>query len=235
MLALEHDRFLVVAVTLVTTKELSQMIIIFCSVIVSDSDVCRCGTLNSTGFLCKYTNTGVNGCLGFHTGSYYRSFCGKKRNCLTLHVGSHQSSVSIVVLQERNQCCSYREYHLRRHVHIIKHMFLIFLCLFKVTTGYISVKEMSFFIQRLIRLSYMVIIFFISCHINNFISYSRIGRICLIDSAVRSLDKSVFVDSCIGSKGVDQTDVRTFRGLNRAHTSIVRIVNISYLESGSVS
>ena len=43
-------------------------------------------------------------------------------------------------------------------------MFLIFLCLFKVTTGYISVKEMSFFIQRLIRLCYMVIIFFISCH-----------------------------------------------------------------------
>ena len=47
--------------------------------------------------------------LCFHTGSNYRSLCCKKRHCLTLHVGSHQRTVSIIVLQERNQRCSYRK------------------------------------------------------------------------------------------------------------------------------
>ena len=49
------------------------------------------------------------------------------------------------------------------------------------------------------------------------------------------LDKAVLIYPCIGSQGVDQTDVRSLRRLNRAHTSIVRIVNVSHLESGTVS
>ena len=235
MLTLEHDRFLVVAVALVTAKEFNQMIIIFCSIIVLDRNVCRCRTENSTGFLCKYANTGIDCCLCFHTSSYYRGFCCKKWYCLTLHVGSHQCTVGIVVLQERNQCCSYGEYHLRRYVHVVKHALLIFLCFFTETTGYILMKEMSLFIQRLIRLSYMIVIFFICCHVYNFIRYDRICRICFIDSTIWSLNKSIFVNSCIGCKRVDQTDVRTFRCLDRAHTTIVRIVNVSNLESGSVS
>ena len=211
------------------------MIIIFCSVIVFDRNISRCGTKNSTGFLCKYANTGIDCCLCFHTGSNYRSLCCKKRHCLTLHVGSHQRTVSIIVLQERNQRCSYREYHLRRYVHVVKHTFFIFLCFFAETTGYVLMNEMSFFIQRLVRLCYMIVIFFICCHVNNFFRYDRICRIFFIDSAIWSLDESIFVDSCIGCKRVDQTDVRTFRCLDRAHTTIVRIVDISYLKSCSVS
>ena len=33
----------------------------------------------------------------------------------------------------------------------------------------------------------------------------------------------------------DQTDVRTFRGLDRAHSSVVGVVNVTNLESGTVS
>ena len=38
---------------------------------------------------------------------------------------------------------------------------------------------------------------------------------------IRRLNKAVFVDSCEGCKIGDQTDVRTFRGLDRAHAAVV--------------
>ena len=39
---------------------------------------------------------------------------------------------------------------------------------------------------------------------------------------------------CIGCQRVDQTDVGTFRRLDRAHTSVVGVVYISHLRSGTV-
>ena len=105
-------------------------------------------------------------------------------------------------------------------------MSLIFLCFFTETTGHISVNEVTFFIQRLIRLCYMVIIFLICCHINNIICYDRLGRICFVNSAVWCLNETILIDSCIRCKRVDQTDVRTFRSLDWAHTAIVRIMDI---------
>ena len=200
-----------------------------------DRNACRCRALYHTSSLCNHTYTGVYRCFYFHTCSDCRSFCCKKRHCLTLHVGSHQRTVGIIVFQERNECCRYREHHLRRNVHVIEHLSLVLLCLFTVTTGNIFVKEMSLFIQRLIRLCYMVVIFFICCHVDNFFCDNRVRRICLINLTIRSLDKSIFVNSRIGCKRVDQTDVRTFRSLDRTHSSIMRIVNVTHLESGSVS
>ena len=96
-------------------------------------------------------------------------------------------------------------------------------------------NEMSFFVQRLIRLCYMVIILFICCHIDNFICNTRIFLICLINLSVRRFYETILIDSRIRSQRVNQTDVRTFRGLNRTHSSVMGVVDISYLESGSVS
>src|SRR5699024_10281328 len=179
--------------------------------------------------------SGIYCSLCFHTGSHNRSLCSQKRHCLTLHVRSHKGTVGIVVLKEGDQGCSYREHHLRRYVHVIKHLTLIFLSFFSVTSGYILTDKMSFFIQRLISLSHMVVILFISSHIYYFICHPRIFGIRLVDLSVRSFNESILVDPCIGCKRVDQTDVRSLRSLNRAHSSIVRIVNISNLESGTVT
>ena len=235
MLALGHDRSLVVAVALVASHEFCQMINISCSVIIFDNDLFGSRTLYCTGFLCSHTYTRVYRSLSFHTGSYNRSFCSQKRHRLTLHVRSHQRTVGIVVLKERDQGCRHREHHLRRYVHVIKHLTLIFLGLFSVTTGYIFTDEMSFFIQRLIRLSHMVVILFIGSHVYNFVCYPWILGIRLVDLSVRSLDKSIFIDPCIGSKGVDQTDVRSLRSLDRTHSSVMGVVDISNLKSGTVT
>ena len=55
--------------------------------------------------------------LLLNTGTNDRSFIMKQRNSLTHHVRSHQCTVSIIVLQERNKACCDRGYLLRSHVH----------------------------------------------------------------------------------------------------------------------
>ena len=201
----------------------------------ADHDFLRRRTLNGSCLLCHHTHAGVNSSLYFHTCSDHRSFHREQRHGLTLHVGSHEGAVRIVILQEWDQSRSHGEYHLRGHVHVVKFIFLILLCLFTVTTGHILVYEMSFLVQRRIRLSHMVVIFFICCHVDNFVRYPRILRIALVDLAVRSLYEAVLVDPRITCKGVDQTDVRTFRRLNGAHSSIMRIMYVTHLESCTVS
>ena len=56
----------------------------------------------------------------------------------------------------------------------------------------------------------------------------------MVDLPVRCLDKSILVDPCIAGQGVDQTNVRSFRCLNRAHPSIVRIMDIADLKPGTI-
>ena len=230
-----YDRSLVVAVGLVGTYKLLQRIFHLLAVIRFDTDALAGYLFYRTGFLCKYAYTGVYGSLGFHTGSYHRRFRKQQRYCLTLHVGSHQRTVSIVVLQERDECRSYGEYHLRRHVHIIEHGLRIFLGLCPVTAGNGVSYEMSLLVQLLVCLCYMVIIFFIRSHINYFIRNDRILRIGLVDLTIRCFDETILVDPCIGCQRVDQTDIRTFRGLDRAHTSVMCIVYVSYFETCTVS
>jgi len=211
------------------------MINICCSIIILHCDLFRSSFCDHACFPCNHTNTGVYSSFRFHTGTNYRSFCDHQRHCLTLHVGSHQRAVRIVVLQERNQCGSHGEHHLRRHVHVIKHPSLIFLCFIQITSRYIFMNKMTFFIQRLIRLRYMVIVFFVRSHVNYFIRYSRILRITLVDPAIRSLYKTIFINSCIRCKRVDQTDVWSLRRLNRTHSSVMRIMYVSHLKSGTIT
>ena len=94
---------------------------------------------------------------------------------------------------------------------------------------------MSFLVQFGVCLRHMVVIFFIRCHIYNFIGYARVFRIGFVDLTVRRFNKAVFVDLCIACKRVDQTDVRTFWCLDRAHSSVMGVVYVSNLESGTVT
>ena len=229
MLSLEHDRSLVIAVALVTSHKLCQTVNILRTVVIGHCDLLGGGAGNGTGLLRNHADTGVHGCLYFHTCSNYRSFCRQQRHCLTLHVGSHQRTVRVVVLQERNQRGSHGEYHLRGYVHIVEHMALVLLRLFAVTTGYVLVDEVSLFVQRLVRLRYMVVILLVRGHIYNLIGNTRVLRIRVVNLAVRSLHEAVLVNSCIGCKGVDQTDIRTLGSLDRTHSSVVRIVYVADL------
>ena len=80
----------------------------------------------------------------------------------------------------------------------------------------------------------MVIVLLVGSHIDHLVRDARILGICLVDLAIRRLDKSILIDPRIGSKGVDQTDVGSFRRLDRTHPAIVRIVHVANLKSGTI-
>ena len=205
------------------------------TVIIINADSLGRYITDSSRFLGYHADTGVYCCLFFHTGTYYRCFGAQKRHGLTLHVGSHQCTVRIVVLQERNQCSSHREYHSRGYIHVIKHFPGIFLCLIQITSGDGFSHEMSFCIQCFVRLCYMIIIFFVRSHVDYFVGNAGVLGIGLVDLTIRSLYETIFINSCITCKRVDQTDVRTFGSLDRAHSSVMGIMYISNFESGTIS
>ena len=53
------------------------------------------------------------------------------------------------------------------------------------------------------------------------------------DAAVRRFDKAVFIDLCVVRQTADQTNVRTFRGFDRADASVVRVVYIADVKTGA--
>ncbi len=87
-------------------------------------------------------------------------------------------------------------------------------------------NEMTFCIQRLICLRYMIIIFFdISGYVLAFVRNLSIN-----DLTVRRFDQAVFIDDPVVGQRGNQTDVRGFRRFYRAHASIVGIMNVADLE-----
>ena len=111
-----------------------------------------CGALHHACVLRQHADTGVHRRLALDTGTDDRRLCGQKRNGLTLHVGSHQRAVRVVVLKERDHGGSHGEYHLRGYVHQVDVLLLELGSLLAETSGYVIVNEMSFLVQRLVRL-----------------------------------------------------------------------------------
>ena len=93
---------------------------------------------------------------------------------------------------------------------------------------------MSFCIQFGVRLRDMILILLISSHVDHFIRDNRIRLVSPVNLAVRSLDKTILVDSRIARQRVDQSDIRTFRRLNRAHAAIMGVMDVTNLKSGTI-
>ena len=101
-----------------------------------------------------------------------------------------------------------------------------------VTGIYSGTCKLAFLGKRLVSLSNGIIILYIGSHIYNFIGYNTCS---LIHLSVRCFDEAVLIYPCERCKVGDQTDVRSFRSLDGAHSSVVGVVNISNLESCTVS
>ena len=236
MVILIYDWLLVVTVALVASLKFGQVVHIAVAVTVpADDDFIRSRALYHTCVLSYHTHARVNSRLCLDTRTHGRGFCGQKGHCLTLHVGTHQGAVGIVVLQEWNHGRRNGEYHLRRNVHQVNGLFLELGCLCTETSGYVVVYKVAFLIQGLVCLCHNEVIFLVSGQVHHFIRYPWVRRVRgLIHHAVGSLDKTILVYPRVGCQGVDQTDVRTFRRLDGTHTSVMGVVYIPHLESGTV-
>ena len=57
----------------------------------------------------------------------------------------------------------------------------------------------------------------------------------VVDLTIRSHDETVLVDLGIGAKVINKTDVLSFRGFNRADTSIVSVMDVADFHGGAIS
>ncbi len=62
-----------------------------------------------------------------------------------------------------------------------------------------------------------------------------VGDDAVGDPAVGRLDEAEGVDPAVGGERADQTDVRAFRRLDRAHAAVVRGVHVTDLEAGPLT
>ena len=99
-----------------------------------------------------------------------------------------------------------------------------------VTCHNLTSYETAFLVKRLISLSNDKLVLLIGCHVNNLVE-----NLAVNNPSVGSLDKAVFVYLCKGCKIGDKSDVGTFGSLDGTHTTVMAVVNISNLESCSVT
>ncbi len=62
-----------------------------------------------------------------------------------------------------------------------------------------------------------------------------VGGHAVLDHTVRAFEEAVLVGAGIGSQGVDQADVRTFRRFDRADPAVVRRVYVTNFETGALT
>ena len=133
------------------------------------------------------------------------------------------------MLQEWNQTCWYRSNLLRWHVNIIN------VCrrnnwVISILTALNNVTDkFTFFCQRSITLTNNLSLFILSGQEYN-ISIIHV-HLAVVNLTVRSNDKAKVIDLCIHTERRNQTDVWTFRTLNRTKTTIVSIVYVTNLET----
>jgi len=186
------------------------------------------------------------------------------------HVGTHQGSVRVVVLKERNQRSSHRNKLLRADVDVVD----FFPVHQHKVSGLAGVHQLgndaSLVVQLDVRLGDDVTVFLPSRQIERerfdlrgtlaalleigvdlldfvffdvipdlTVAVARVDDADVVDHArvldfpVRRLDKPVVVDAGVTAQRRDQTDVRTFRRLNRADAAVVRRVYVADFESSA--
>ena len=147
-----------------------------------------------------------------------------------MHVRTHQGAVSIIVLQEWDQRRTDRNDLLGRNVHVIHLIFAEQAGFAFATARYQFFFEAAVFVQVGVRLGNNVVTFFDSRQVMNLV-----GHHAVFHATVRGFQETILVGLCVHRQGVDQTDVRTFRGFDWTHTTVVSRVNVSHFKASTLT
>ena len=169
---------------------------------------------------------GVDGNSTFHTGTYQRLISAQGRNRLTLHVRTHQCTVGVIVFQERDQGRTDGNHLLGGYVHVVNLVAAEQARFAFATAGNQIVYETAFVAQVGVRLGNNEVTLFNSRQVMNFVGHHAVGHF-----TIRGFEEAVFVSLCVHGQGVDQTDVRTFRGFDWADATVVSRVYVSHFEA----
>ena len=133
----------------------------------------------------------------------------------------------VVVFEERYERRSDRNHLSRRYVHVVDTVVRDLADEVAVAHHYAVLDETVVLVERLARLRYHVSVLLVGGQVIYYIG-DLVGG--LVHLAVRRFDIPVLVDTSIARQRGNKTDVLTFGRFDRAHTRIVRVVNVSNLE-----
>ena len=196
----------------------------------ADDDTGRVHLIDDAGAARGDRCAGVARDHALHAGADEWRLGAHKRHRLTLHVGAHQRAVGVVVLQERNERGSNRHELLRRHIHEVDLVARHQMHVAGLAAHDEVFREAAAVIDRRIGLRDRVAALFHRGEIDHLV-----GDAAVLDLAVRRLDEAVFVHARIGRERIDQADIRTFRGLDRADAAVMRRVHVAHLEAGALA
>ena len=151
--------------------------------------------LNHTAAAGNDCSSRVNSNGTFDTGTNHRFFRTQARYGLTLHVGTHQCTVRIIVFQERNQGCRYG-YHLTGcHVHILHTVRRCHNGFAFFATSYQVANQITVFVQISIRLCNHITAFFNGRQVIDFLGYFAVDN-----AAVRSFQETIIIGTRINGQ-----------------------------------
>ena len=200
----------------------------------ADIDIVCGNAFNDTGTLCLTDNAGIAGSLMLHTGTDNGSIGAQKRHSLTLHVGTHQRTVCVVVFQEGNKCGCNGNDLTGRNVHVVDLFGFNFQNFFLEAGGNTGRNKPVALIQHFVCLGDDIFVLDIGRHIFHFIGNVFLS-IFKLNLTIGCFNEAVFVDFSVAGQGVNQTDVGTFRRFDGAHSAVVRVVNVTHLEACALS
>ena len=227
-----NKRALVVSSTWVWTTEFLDVVNVQWTIFTTNFYLVSICVSNFTIILSNHSRSRVVGCLVFHTSTNVRCLRIDQWHSLTLHVGSHEGTVGVIVFQERNTCCRNGNYLFWWYVHVVNNISWILLVDPLVTSHDNFLSKCSIFIQTRISLCYSKFIFFIGCQPNDFV---RDNTCFTVNFTVWCLNKTIFVQVPVRWQVVNQTDVRSFRCLDWTHTSVVSVVHVTHFISSAVT
>ncbi len=233
-----HERTVVDAGGLVGALILGQMVLVHAAGVLDD-DLGRIGEDDLAGVLGQGDLAGVQGGTTLHAGTHVRGGRMDQRHGLALHVGAHERTLGVVVLQERDQRGGDGKHLTRADIHVVDvldgHVGRGAEGAVEVAgTGDNGVRThelalgvgghelVGLGIERRVGRGDDVLLFLVSGH-----PVDLIGSDSVLDTTERGLDETVVVDAGIKSQRADQADVGAFGGLDRAHAAVVRVVDVA--------
>ena len=226
------DRALVEAGALVAARKLDELVVLALAAVVADGDAVRAHAGDDAVALCQDDNAGVDRAAVLDAGGNNGLLRCHQRNGLTLHVRAHQSTVRVVVFEERDHRGGDGDHHARGYVHEVDLFAVNVNDLVAVAAGHALVDKSSLLVKRLGRHGHDVLVFHVRRHVYDFLC-DNAGL--LVDAAVRRNEEAVLIHAGVGGQVVDKADVRTFGRFDRAEARVVAVVNVSHVEVGALA
>lgn len=155
---------------------------------------------------------GVDRGAQLHPGADQRGLAAYQRNRLALHVGTHQGTVGVIVLEERDHRGRHRHHLARRHVHVVHLGRRHVLDLARLTANqHARLFEAAVGVNRRVGLRHHVAVLLVGGQVLDLVGDHTVDNL-----AVRRLDEPERVDPRVHRQRPDQTDVWTL-GVSIGH------------------